>query len=226
MQSFPFLRRRIPALSIIDRTLLLLTVLSITKPVAALDPTLPEVTSAYAGPATATKLDAALRGFEELLEALRSRPSGPASFGVVISESIVGPGTISAPFITVLSTLSAISDADLGAPADPLVLDRAQLNVLGSFASSRVVTIGAGGAIIDTGSFTLALDGNLTAAGVLLKQGTGVLKLNGTNSWSAIPFVAEGTLRGNTVSLATDIHAESVFPAEGPAPTVEFHRLQ
>jgi hypothetical protein len=162
--------------------------LFIANPGSALDATSPEVVGAYAGPATEAKLDTALRGFEDLLETLRSRPSGPPIGAVFSNDGVLLPNDFFflSPSITVLSILDAASDADLGAPGDPLVLDQGRLNALASFASSRPVTIGTGGAIIDTGSFTLALHGHLMATGVLLKQGGGVLELNGVNAWRAM----------------------------------------
>ncbi|MGH8596897.1 MAG: hypothetical protein ACREXT_09595, partial [Gammaproteobacteria bacterium] len=61
---------------------------------------------------------------------------------------------------------------------------------------------------IDTGAFTLSLDGPVTVLGPLLKEGSGVLELNGLNTWVTPPFINSGTLRGNAASLATDILAE------------------
>jgi fibronectin-binding autotransporter adhesin len=197
----------------------------VARPVIALDFNSPDVFGAYEGPVTEAKLATALGGFEELLTALRGRPQGPPSGS--ISTNIQFPETVGflPPPISVLSTLNAVSDADLGAPGLSLLLDQSQLNALGSFSSSRVITIGAGGAIIDTRGFTVSLTGNLTVNGALLKQGIGMLELTGTNEWHEAPFVANGILRGNAISLATDIHAEGRAPgAIGWSRGVEFNQ--
>lgn len=185
------------------------------------------VRDAYLGTASAGKTNAALAGFNEvLIAAFRGTPppgNNFASFsseGSILNHSISGSlGLVS--LLVPTTTLNADEDADLGVAGAPLILDAAQLNVLASFATGRPVTIGVGNAIINTNAFTLSLNGDLTAHGTLIKEGSGILEVTGNNSWVSAPSANEGTLRGNTSSLATDINTRFSI---GNLPTVDFQQ--
>ena len=187
--------RRIPV------ALLLATVATAS---AAFDSTRPAVRTAYRGVASDDKVAAALEGVRELL-AVRDLlpPPGGGGAGVIVDGGI----PVSAPeppTITIVETIVAGSDADLAAFGDPLMLDRTLLDITAGFSSARDIAIAAGGAVIDTRTFTLELDGVVSADGLLIKQGSGSLRLHGANVWNVAPFVREGTLVGTPASLATD----------------------
>ena len=188
----------------------------------ALDPQSPAVREGYLGTATAEKNNAALVGLNGLWA---SSFKGNPPWGLPIDagfEEIRNIGGLEPVLPNVVAILNASSDSDLGALGAQLVLDAAQLNVLANFTSNRTVTIGTGQAIINTNSFTLGLSGNLTANGTLFKEGSGVLEVTGNNSWATAPWVIDGTLRGNTVSLATNINATS--SRSSLVPIVEFRQ--
>ncbi len=221
-----------PRLPEASRLFLVLVGVLATRTAPALDANSPEVIGAYEGPATEAKLDTALAGFESLVEALRVAPSGGpngfAYFSATFANLIGGFGTsLAFP----LTTLNAASDSDLGARGAALLLDQTLLNVLGDFSSDRAVTIGAGGATIDTqplasgGAHSLELNGNMTAVGQLVIKGDGTVAVNGNNIWHVAPHVASGVFRGDSHSLATNI-TSSVGPSGSFAlfhtpPTVE-----
>lgn len=183
------------------------------------------VRDAYVGAVTPQKLDAALVGLNDLLAAAFSGKSPPGGSSFAAGTTAVFPPGFSFPsLVTPQTTLDASADGDLGSPGAPLVLDAAQLNVLASFTSNRAVTIGTGQAIINTNAFTLGLTGNLTANGTLIKEGAGVLELTGNNTWAAAPLIVDGTLRGNSLSLATDITTGNLSFTVPGSPVLEFNQ--
>ncbi len=61
-----------------------------------------------------------------------------------------------------------------------------------------VCNVGAGGAVIDTAGFTVGFGANLmsdSVSGGLVKQGTGTLILNGSNTYSGVTSVEAGALK-------------------------------
>ena len=159
----------------------------------ALDPQTPAVRDAYLGAATPEKTNAALAGLNDLLASAFTGKNPDLSGGFYASSGSLTFGTsdfglfwnsLGHPLI--FTTLNAGADSDLGAPNNPLLLDGTTLNVLASFSSERAVSIGLHDAIINTNAFNLVLSGDLTADGLLRKEGTGVLELTGNNSWHGI----------------------------------------
>lgn len=76
--------------------------------------------------------------------------------------------------------------------------------------SARLITIGIGGAIIDTESNSVTLAGSIgnNGPGSFTKSGSGMLILNGTNTYLGGTIVSNGTLAGsgilsNTVTVLT-----------------------
>jgi autotransporter-associated beta strand protein len=82
--------------------------------------------------------------------------------------------------------------------------------------SARVVTIGPGGAVFDSGTNTVALAGGIgnSGSGLLTKTGSGSLILNGTNSYSGGTIVSNGTLAGTGVltNAVTVLSGATVSP--------------
>jgi len=194
---------------------------------AQFDPDSAAVQEAYSGAATQAKVAAARAGLLQVLSAVANSRVFSSSFDFSVSSGGLGlsPSFNQPPALFITSTLEALSDADLGPPG-ALLLDSTRLRALASFASARDITVGAGGAIIDTDSFTLTLSGDLTADGALVKEGAGVLELTGSNVWNEQPFVAEGRLRGNSASLATSIStaSSSLVPTD-PIAEIEFEQV-
>ena len=172
----------------------------------AFDTARSEVLTAYQGEVTAAKLAAAHAGADELLAVLANLPGnggGSAGGGLIDISDGFPPAPPAPPAITVNTLIMAGADGDLAAFGDPVVLDAARLLATASFATPRDVTIGTGGAIVDTNVHTLTLDGIVTADGILRKDGDGTLVLSGANVWNVAPYLNGGTLRVTTSSLDT-----------------------
>ncbi len=89
------------------------------------------------------------------------------------------------------------------------VFDGGTLRPTSSTTLPTNLTVRGTGGTIDTGTHDVTLTGTIanapSAAGPLVKNGTGTLTLTGTNSYSGGTTVNGGTLRGSTSSLQGDI---------------------
>ena len=107
------------------------------------------------------------------------------------------------------ASVNVASDQNLGAAAGALSLDNATLQATASFDSARAITLnGTGSFAIDDG-VVLRSTGALAGGGALVKDGAGVLVLDGTASHTGGTVVNGGTLAlggentytgGNTVN--------------------------
>ncbi|WP_028964945.1 beta strand repeat-containing protein, partial [Sphingomonas phyllosphaerae] len=101
------------------------------------------------------------------------------------------------------------------------VFDGGTLRPTSSTTLPTNLTIRGTGGTVDTGTHDVTLTGTIanapSAAGPLVKNGTGTLTLTGTNSYSGGTTVNGGTLRGSTNSLQGDIvnHATVDFAQAG-----------
>ncbi|KHK51694.1 transporter [Ralstonia sp. A12] len=93
-------------------------------------------------------------------------------------------------------TLSVAADNALGASSGALTLNGGTLQLGNTFnlASSRAVSITANNGTIDTQGFNSTVAQNITGAGSLTKLGSGVLTLNGANSYAGGTNVNAGAL--------------------------------
>ncbi|MCZ4094703.1 autotransporter-associated beta strand repeat-containing protein [Sinorhizobium psoraleae] len=97
-------------------------------------------------------------------------------------------------------TVQISADANLGAAGGALSLDGGTLRNTAAVASSRTVTLNAGGGTFNTLD-TLSLNGVVGGAGALTKTGAGTLVLAGTNTYQG------GTvINGGTVEVSTDVN--------------------
>jgi hypothetical protein len=83
--------------------------------------------------------------------------------------------------------LTAGRDADLGAAGSSVALDNTRLTTQASFSTARDFNISAAGGTINTNGYEFGIDGKITAAGILDKEGAGVLALTGNNVWTETP---------------------------------------
>ena len=191
---------------------------------SAFDTSRPEVEQAYLGAATIAKRQIALEGVDELLTVASEFDEDDATTGVFIETSATSyPVIPTAPAITIDRTINAGSHLELIVFEDPVAVDlsRTLLNITGSFSSSTRFVVGADGGIIDTNDFNFAIGGNVETNGVLLKRGTGSLRISGTTQWNVPPVIQEGTLVGRTFELDTPIDTlGSRFVP--PAATIQF----
>ncbi len=97
-------------------------------------------------------------------------------------------------------TLSVSADANLGATAGAVTLNGGTLATTASFDSARAVSLLQDGVIdVDAGT-TLGLQGNISGAADLQKQGAGTLTLSGANTYGNTRVEA-GTLAGNASAI-------------------------
>lgn len=141
-----------------------------------------------------------------------------------------GANTFSGTVAVNAGTLSVLSDANLGAAANPVTLTNGGvLNATGTFTANRVLTIGAG-----TGTVDVALGSNLTltpavAAGTdtFIKSGAGTLTLTAASTRTGQTAIIGGnltllnvsaggtgdyTVQGGTLQSAHNAAAQN-FPA-------------
>jgi fibronectin-binding autotransporter adhesin len=132
--------------------------------------------------------------------------SGTGSLTVQSSPGLTLTGTNSYSGGTLIQgKLSVAGDANLGVAAGSLTFDLGTLRSLGSFASTRAITINAQGGVFDTNGFTSTQNGAIAGIGGLTKIGDGTLVLTGTNTYSGGTTVSAGTLSGTTTSLQGNI---------------------
>lgn len=125
-------------------------------------------------------------------------------------------------------TIGFTSDAALGHPDNDII--HYSENLAGSLRfDADNITLGAGRNIdmpgganarpINTQAFNATIPGNISGAGILVKQGTGKLVLSGTNSATAVTTVAAGTLQVdgtfNTSTAAVTVDAGATLGGTG-----------
>ncbi|KQW54135.1 autotransporter outer membrane beta-barrel domain-containing protein [Variovorax sp. Root411] len=76
--------------------------------------------------------------------------------------------------------------------------------------ANAVVLTGSDDPVIDTGSFSAALSGNISGSGFITKLGNGTLTLSGANSYTGATDVAEGTLRAGATGTFSAASAHTV----------------
>ena len=76
--------------------------------------------------------------------------------------------------------------------------------------ANAVVLTGSEDPVIDTGSFSAALSGNISGSGFITKLGSGTLTLSGANSYTGATDVAEGTLRAGATGTFSAASAHTV----------------
>jgi outer membrane autotransporter protein len=76
--------------------------------------------------------------------------------------------------------------------------------------ANAVVLTGNNDPVIDTGSFSATLSGNISGGGFLTKLGSGTLTLSGSNSYTGATDVAEGTLRAGAIGTFSAASAHTV----------------
>ncbi len=94
-------------------------------------------------------------------------------------------------------TINVGADGALGAATGSLTFAGGSLQFGSSFnlASTRAITLNAGGGTLDTQSFTTALAQGITGPGALTKIGGGTLTLTGANSYGGGTTIGAGTLQ-------------------------------
>ncbi len=132
---------------------------------------------------------------------------------------LTGTNTFGGGMTVTDGTLRVTRDANLGAAAGGLTLDRGTLATAGAFDTSRTVRLEQFGIIDVQGGTTLGLNGRVSGNGVLLKQGGGTLALSGANDYGGT-YIDNGVLRiGRDANLGS---GELVFFGGALATTATF----
>ncbi|MXQ12251.1 autotransporter outer membrane beta-barrel domain-containing protein [Microvirga makkahensis] len=107
--------------------------------------------------------------------------------------------------------VNVVSDANLGDPSAGLTFDGGTLQLGSSFeiASSRPITLNAGGGTIDTQANSTTISQSIAGPGGLTKTGAGTLTLSGNNTYAGNTTIAQGGIL-LTGSLVSDV---SITPA-------------
>jgi len=94
-------------------------------------------------------------------------------------------------------TITINSDYELGSSNGPVTFSAtATLTTTASFASARNIFLNSGTATFNCGTgFTNTLNGIISGAGALTKNGSGILVLVGNNSYTNTTAITKGTLR-------------------------------
>jgi fibronectin-binding autotransporter adhesin len=106
-------------------------------------------------------------------------------------------------------TLRIANDANLGDAAGGLAFNGGTLNTTASFDSSRGIDLVGTGTFDPDAATALNLDGVISGAGALIKQGDGILNLTADNSYTGGTTIAAGSLQigngGTTGSVLGNI---------------------
>jgi len=90
-------------------------------------------------------------------------------------------------------TLQWSNDHQLGNLTKAITLNNGKLDMLASMTSARPILLSGPGAV-NTNANTVTFSGNISGAGSLQKQGTGVLTLSGTNTFAGPLTISAGTV--------------------------------
>ncbi|WP_242915592.1 autotransporter-associated beta strand repeat-containing protein [Brevundimonas pishanensis] len=122
--------------------------------------------------------------------------------------------------------ISVTQNANLGQANGALTFDGGALQINGTALGSmdRNITLGTNGGALDlvAANHSLTLNGTITGAGTLLKQGAGTLVLTGQNSFGGIS-IEEGKLIAQTTSLANQVDLANASTILSLTDTVNSH---
>jgi outer membrane autotransporter protein len=114
-------------------------------------------------------------------------------------------------------TLSVASDGNLGAAAGPITFNGGALTNTAAFATSRPITLAAGGGTFDTRA-DLTVGSAMSGPGALTKSGDATLILTGDNTHAGGTSIQAGTLQlgdgGSTGSVTGNIANNGVLAIE------------
>ncbi|MFD1792690.1 autotransporter outer membrane beta-barrel domain-containing protein [Ochrobactrum teleogrylli] len=125
------------------------------------------------------------------------------------------------PWTIAEGILSITEDGSLGNAADTLTIDGGTLQTAGTFDMTRNVVIGDKNGTIDTQGNTNTMNGVISGAGSLTKDGDGVLVLAGVNTFTGDAKIDKGELRlaGNgSIASAARVDNNGVFDISGVDP--------
>lgn len=115
---------------------------------------------------------------------------------LTLAPSAADGNTYTGGTIIKQGVLSIAADNALGAPSGGITLDGGTLQWGDNFnlADTRTITLADGGGVIDTQGFRTTIAQGIGGDGALTKQGTGLLVLDGANTWTGGTTVEAGTL--------------------------------
>jgi len=126
-------------------------------------------------------------------------------------------------------TVNVATDSHLGHVSSKVTIGDGSLQLAGSFASGRRVTLTDKNSIIDTQANNNTLNGVIDGAGALNKIGTGGLTLTAVNTYTGDTNIDEGALNlvGNgSIEHSNRVKADQVFDISGiSGPSSKIRRL-
>lgn len=117
---------------------------------------------------------------------------------------LTGPNTYAGGTLINAGVLQVSSDGNLGLASGGLTFNGGTLATTASFDSARDVTLLADGRFDVATGTALGLNGAISGSGDLIKQGSGMLLLEGSNAYGDT-IVEEGTLAGHSASISGNI---------------------
>ena len=118
--------------------------------------------------------------------------------------TLTGSNATVTPWVIQAGTLAVSADDNLGAVSGGLGFAGGTLQYLTGFATTRAVTLNAGGGTVDTNGNDATLAGTIDGPGGLTKTGAGTLSLFGNNTYAGGTILQQGTLLlGNDNALGT-----------------------
>jgi len=119
--------------------------------------------------------------------------------------TLTGANTYSGATTINSGTLAISNDNNLGDASGRLTFAGGTLRFDSAMNSARPITLGGGGATLDTNGNAITLSGVVSDVGTLTKIGTGTLTLSGANTYAGMTSVNAGTLavNGSMVSITT-----------------------
>ncbi|MGN7963902.1 autotransporter family protein [Brucella sp. 22210] len=125
------------------------------------------------------------------------------------------------PWTIAEGVLSITEDGSLGDAAGTLTIDGGTLQTAGAFDMARNVVIGDKNGTIDTQGNTNTMNGVISGAGNLTKDGAGVLVLAGDNTFTGEAKIDKGELRlagQGSIASAARVDNNGVFDISGVDP--------
>jgi autotransporter-associated beta strand protein len=160
--------------------------------------------------------------------------SGGRLFVAAGTQALTGTNTYTGgTTVTGGSTLAVNGDAALGAANGGLTLNNGTLMALGNVATTRAISVGAGGGTVDGNGYTISLNGPLTVDGSWTTSGdvlvggsanvsgwhtvaSGTTAVNGLLSAGAVMIGPGATLRGTGTIDAPTLVAGTLAPGNSP----------
>ncbi|MDQ8035850.1 MAG: S8 family serine peptidase [Pedobacter sp.] len=119
--------------------------------------------------------------------------------------TLSGSNTFSGGVTVADGQLRISADSNLGASTADFTLSGGVLEISNDVSLARSISVTGTAGGVDTGTFRLTLTGNLTGDGVLEKNGSGTLSLQGSSDFSGTTYILAGTVETSAAHFSGDV---------------------